>query len=349
MGNRLTNFGSATWTYNTSNELASTPSVGYGYDLNGNAVTKNDSTGITTYAWDFENRLISVTLPGTGGAVNFKYDPFGRRIYKSSNVGTSIFAYEGAKLVEEVNAGGGAVALYLHGANIDEPLAMLRGGITSYYDSDGLSSVTSLTNAAGAVVQTYTYGSFGSIVSINGSLTNPFLYTGREFDSESSLYYYRARYFDPITGRFLSEDPISFRGGNNFFEYAKNNPIRFSDPTGLSPEPQQPGYPTGPIGKAGCELLLDVHYGGECKSCVYQCRGYGGLVTYPQAVGKACPSIDPVTGLIQTGEIDPKCNPNNPAKPPCNVPAPNTSRSVIALILLLLLWLASGGKAPLPN
>src|SRR5437667_12493556 len=82
----------------------------YGYDLNGNAVTKNDSTGITTYAWDFENRLTSVTLPGTGGAVTFKYDPFGRRIYKSSSSGTSVYAYDGDNPIEETNAAGTAVA-----------------------------------------------------------------------------------------------------------------------------------------------------------------------------------------------------------------------------------------------
>jgi len=60
-------------------------------DNNGNTLTKADSTGTTSYAWDFENRLTSVTLPGTAGTVTFKYDPFGRRIYKSSSGGTSIF------------------------------------------------------------------------------------------------------------------------------------------------------------------------------------------------------------------------------------------------------------------
>ena len=55
----------------------------------------------TSYAWDFENRLTSVTLPGSGGTVSFKYDPFGRRIYKSSSSGTSVFAYDGDNLIEE--------------------------------------------------------------------------------------------------------------------------------------------------------------------------------------------------------------------------------------------------------
>jgi YD repeat-containing protein len=71
-GNRLSSAGVPSSSYNSSNELSSNSNATYGYDLNGNAVTKNDSSGITTYAWDFENRLTSVTLPGSGGTVTFK-------------------------------------------------------------------------------------------------------------------------------------------------------------------------------------------------------------------------------------------------------------------------------------
>ncbi len=88
--------------------------------------------------------MASAVLPGSGGTVYFKYDPFGRRIYKSSVSGTSIYAYDGDNLVEETNAAGAAVARYSQGLNIDEPLAMLRSGSTSYYDADGLGSVASL-------------------------------------------------------------------------------------------------------------------------------------------------------------------------------------------------------------
>ncbi len=84
VGNRLSSLGVASYAYNNSNELTSTPTTTYTYDNNGNTLTKTDSTGTTTHAWDFENRLTSVTLPGSGGTVSFKYDPFGRRIYKSS-------------------------------------------------------------------------------------------------------------------------------------------------------------------------------------------------------------------------------------------------------------------------
>jgi RHS repeat-associated protein len=208
--------------------------AGSALDANGNT-TKTDSTGTTTYSWDYDNRLASVTLPGSGGTVSFKYDPFGRRIYKSSSLGTSIYAYDGINVVEETNTSGSVVARYSQGASFDEPLVMLRGGTTSYYEQDGLGSVTSLSNIAGALAQTYTFDSFGNQTASSGSLTNSFQFTGRELDNETTLYYMRARYFDPKTGRFLSEDPLGFAIGNNFYAYGLNNPVNLSDPAGLSP------------------------------------------------------------------------------------------------------------------
>ncbi len=239
VGNRLTALGSAAWSYNTSNELISRPGVSYAFDYNGNTIVKTDSTGSTSYTWDYENRMTSVILPGSGGTVSFKYDSFGRRIFKSSTAGTSIYSYDGDNLIEETNSSGGVVARYSEGLNIDEPLAMLRSGTTSYYQADGLGSVTSLTSTAGAAAQTYTYDSFGNIVATTGSLVNSFRYTGREFDTETSLYYYRARYYDPATGRFLREDPGGFRGGINLYAYTMNSPTDWTDPTGLEMSPEE--------------------------------------------------------------------------------------------------------------
>jgi len=196
-----------------------------------------DGTGNTSYTWDYENRMTSVILPGSGGTVALKYDPFGRRTYKSSSSGTSIYAYDGDNLVEETNSSGAVVARYSQGLNIDEPLAMLRSSMTSYYEADSLGSVTSLTSMAGAVEQNYTYDSFGNIIATTGSLTNSFRYTGREFDSETSLYFYRARYYDPAAGRFLAEDPAGFIGGFDFYTYVNNDPNDSVDPSGLCPNP----------------------------------------------------------------------------------------------------------------
>ncbi len=169
-------------------------------------------------------------------ADSFKYDPFGRRIYKSSFSGTSVYGYDGDNLTEETNSSGAAVARYSQGLNIDEPLAMLRSSATSFYHSDGLGSVTSLSNGTGSLAQTYTFDSFGNQTASSGSLTNPFRFAGREFDTESNLYFMRARYFDSASGRFINEDPIGFAGVQaDFYVYVGNDPINLTDPFGLRP------------------------------------------------------------------------------------------------------------------
>ena len=110
---------------------------------------------------------------------------------------------------------------------------MLRSSTTSYFEQDGIGSVTSLSNTAGVLAQTYTFDSFGKLTASSGSLKNPFQYTAREFDPETSLYFHRARYYDPNIGRFLSEDPSDFDGGINFYAYVGNDPANWLDPLGL--------------------------------------------------------------------------------------------------------------------
>ncbi len=205
VGNRLSSLGVSPYNYNTSNELTSTPSGNYTYDNNGSR--KSDPSG-ATYSWDFENRLSQVVLPGTGGTVTFKYDPFGRRIQKSflqgSTTTTTNYLYDGPALLEEFDAAGNVVARYTHGQFLDEQLSELRSSTTSYYEADGLDSITSLSNVSGGLANTYSYDSFGSLTASTGTVTNPLRYTGREFDSETGIYNYRARYYDQSVGRFTA-------------------------------------------------------------------------------------------------------------------------------------------------
>ncbi len=167
-----------------------------------------------------------------GGTTTFKYDPFGRRIQKSGPLGTTNYVYDRMGLVEEVDNSGNVLARYTQGKSMDKPLAQFRSGSMSYYQQDGLGSVTSLSNSASSVAETYTYDSYGKPTASTGTLVNPFQYTGREFDSETDIYYYRARYFDPSAGRFLNQDPIRFGGGVNFYAYTRNNPVVRTDPFG---------------------------------------------------------------------------------------------------------------------
>ena len=237
--------------------------------------------------------------------MTFAYDPFGRRIEKASSAGTSIYAYDGDNLVEETNSSGAVVARYSQGLNIDEPLAMLRSATTSFYEADGLGTVTSLTGTAGALAQTYTFDSFGKQTASSGSLTNPFQYTGREFDPETSLYYYRARYYDPTTGRFLSEDPLRFRGGANFYSYADNRPVLLRDPTGRI------AWGGGIVGSAGGGVFW---FGGGGEGSFYlvadslgnqgilSCSGFGigavaGASASVQAGSVVCPNCKSICDM----------------------------------------------------
>ncbi len=189
------------------------------------------SSGNTSYVWDFENRMTSATVSGV--TTNFKYDRFGRRIEKISPSGTAtIYAYDGDSIVGELNASGTSTARYAQGLGIDEPLARASSGSTYYYQADGLGSVTSLSDSAGARSNTYVYDSFGYLYRSTGGVTNPFQFTAREFDPETGLYYYRARYYDPTVGRFVSEDPLAFDAGINFYTYSANRPASFRDPMG---------------------------------------------------------------------------------------------------------------------
>lgn len=92
----------------------------------------------------------------------------------------------------------------------------------------------SISNASGAVVQRYVYDSFGNmVITTNGNINQPYTYTSREYDVETGMYFYRARYYDPKVGRFVTKDPIGFAGGINVFSYASSNPVNFMDPEGL--------------------------------------------------------------------------------------------------------------------
>jgi RHS repeat-associated protein len=238
VGNRTASLGVSPYSNNSSNELTATTSSSYTFDYNGSTVSKTDSTGTTDYIWDYENRLASVSLAASAGTVSFKYDAFGRRIQKAFTSGgtttTTNYLYDGDHDVQEMDASGSILARYASGQKTDEPLAENRSSTTSYYELDGAGSVTSLTNVSGAIEDGYTYDSFGKLVASMGSVTNPFRYTSRDFDSETGLQYNRARYYDSTTGRFISEDPIKFQGGINFYRYAWDSPVQNVDPSGLS-------------------------------------------------------------------------------------------------------------------
>ena len=128
---------------------------------------------------------------------------------------------------------------YTHAPGIDEPLAVeIKTGtafIPYHYHADGLGSITALSDTQGGIVQRYAYDSFGNVaVTTQGSISQPYAFTGREYDAETGMYFYRARYYDPKAGRFVTKDPVGFAGGDvNLYGYVGSNPIMYTDPSGL--------------------------------------------------------------------------------------------------------------------
>ena len=207
--------------YNANNQLTQWGTVIPTYDKNGNTL----SDGMNTYSWDARNRLQSAN---NNGAV-FSYDPLGRRVSKTIQTTTTNFLYDGVNAVQEYGANPTANLLT---GGVDERFTRTTSAETDEYLTDALGSTVELTNATGATEEQYSYSPYGVQSASGATTTNSYTYTGREFDG-LGIDYFRARYYNPITGRFLSEDPIGFRGGINKYAYAGGSPTNFIDPFGL--------------------------------------------------------------------------------------------------------------------
>ncbi|MDA8064621.1 MAG: DUF2380 domain-containing protein [Thermaerobacter sp.] len=227
VGNRLSADG-VQYTYDAADRLTSDGTYTYAYDDSGNVTSRTDiATGaVTSFDWNAQHQLLAVHHPD-GATTTYAYDALGRRIGVDAAGQATGYVYDGANIHLEYD-GGSLAAVYTTGLRADSALEMTRGGQSCYYLQDGLGSTTALTDAAGSVVNTYRYDAFGNPVS-TGTVPNPFTFTGREYDGEDGIYYYRARYYDPGVGRFLSEDPLP---SYNPYPYAADDPVDYVDPSG---------------------------------------------------------------------------------------------------------------------
>ncbi len=242
-GNRIGPQSSGTYSVGPNNQLLSDGTNHYTYDFEGNMSSRSNTvTGvITTYQWNHRNLLVSVLDFSPAGVVTqtvaFVYDALNRRLTMIANAQTTRFLYDRYDSWIDLDAANVIAARYLHGAQIDELIARNRQiDGRGWYFADGIGSIREIANSAGEVIAHVGYSSFGQAPGIGSpAALDRFQFTGREWDRETGLYFYRARYYFPRVARFLRIDPIGFASGDyNPYRYTHNAPLSFSDPTGAS-------------------------------------------------------------------------------------------------------------------
>ena len=210
------------------------------YDLDGNVTSIINATTTNTLLWSARNQLTNML-----GAVaaTFAYDGVGRRISRTVSSTTEKYAYDGLDTVLQKDSGGSVAARYFRGLSIDEPWQRIDSTSTRDYMADALGSTVAMADTNGVIRGQYAYEPFGA-TTMTGALTNSYKFTGRE-DDGTALYYYRARYYHPALGRFVSEDPLDgilrlfaesvtrSTSDINLFVYGYDSPVMLIDPLGL--------------------------------------------------------------------------------------------------------------------
>lgn len=237
----------ASASYDSANRQLQFGSRAMTYDLAGNVTSIAEGAGVTSLTWDARERLANLTTPGTQAA--FSYDAFGRRHAKQINGTLTRTLHDGLTPVLDLS---GTPQTYLTGRGIDEPWARNNA---EFYLADAIGSILGITDAAGALTTQYIYDPFGrGQVEGSSPSSNAFQFTARENDG-TGLYNYRARYYSPDTGRFVSEDPIGLLAGDtNYYAYVGNRPTRFVDPLGLERS-------TGDRARTAASSLWDIGTG----------------------------------------------------------------------------------------
>ena len=210
------------------------------YDALGNLTVKakSDGSDTTTYTWDTRNRLVAIARTGANTTTaTFKYDELGRRIERSvtTNGGqpdTTRFVYDGGQAVLEIRSS--ETASILTGLGVDEVIARYTAAVARTYLADALGSVIAMGKDDQSIATTYGYSPYGETNQTGEASTNANQYTARENDN-TGLYFYRARYYDPVLKRFIAEDPIGLEGGINLISYVNGDPASLTDPLGLTP------------------------------------------------------------------------------------------------------------------
>ena len=206
----------------------------FAYDLNGNQTGRVRGGVTTDLVYDVRNQLVSVVEGGTPQGV-FGYNSLGLRVTKEAGGQLLRYVYDEDSVLLQTDPQGNTVAKYDYGPDRLLSLSHAIQG-RQFYLFDSLGSVTDLTGLDGTLKASYQYDAWGNLRAQTGASFNVFGFTGHERDDETGLYYFKARFYDPELGLFLSEDP--FAGEVNTppslhrYLYAYVNPTAFMDPTG---------------------------------------------------------------------------------------------------------------------
>jgi RHS repeat-associated protein len=234
----------------------------YGWGLDRSGGTEESDVYQRTYLWNEENRLIQ--SQDNNLTVQYRYNADGQRSHKYSDRGESLYfdsLYSSAS-TGDIDRMRDSIHIYLGQTRIATRLKMDDSSDyeysrlnTYYYHSDHLGSAQLVTDYAGEEYEHMEYTPYGELWlerNRDGSDLIPFRFTGKEFDTETNLYYYGARYMDPRTSRWISSDPagamlaspnregFSLIEATNHYSYVSNNPINYTDPTGMQEDPVEP-------------------------------------------------------------------------------------------------------------
>ena len=227
--------GSTTYEYNAQQDrLLSAGPLSYAYDNEGQLV----NSGGACLTFDYNRRLVEV-----GSDTQFSYDGRGSRLSATRAGVTTHYVYDPwGNLVADADSNG-VTHKYIYGNGL---LAVATSTGRYCYHFNGIGSTVAITDMNQNIVNSYAYDPFGQILSQQETIPQPFKYVGQYgvMAEPNGLYYMRARYYDPSVGRFISEDPIGFAGGDvNLFAYVLNNPVNSTDPGGLAPNDKTYGLP----------------------------------------------------------------------------------------------------------